>query len=593
MAKYTIEQLQNALINADKAGDTAAARLLVSQIKSMQSAQEPQESSGSGFVEGVKNLGLGLKAGFDKPAYALAQLTPDVPIPQEYRQGWNDNLLVKSLGLTIPDSQDRQSQLAAGDQLADKSKLAAVGQIAGEVAPAVFGGTATAGTNLMRAAATQAGLGYATTPGDVPTRAMSAALAATGEGVGRGAAQAASRVFQPIRPNAAAQRLIDQGNLPTPGAAIGPASKKIEESAASLPGAGAFINRAFLDGMSDANRIAMEQGGLKVPGPGMVGQKDLGRQFKNLFDDALANVSFDIQDEAFEKGIQNIMRKSNLDAKGIRYLRNFINERAGNLGIGKAQPEELKQLLSGKDLQLLLEEVGEQQANFSKATGYEGQLGPAFGKVKDLIEDLLEQQPQNAPEAVKALQDVRRSYALTVPAIKAGETSAALRRQAAEAGKSSSEVNRAAPPGGIFTPAGYSNSLTNNAKSRGRIKALREGDDPLLPFASDFETVYGNRYQDSGTATRAALTGLALGLGGAFSGEEDGYGPLYSSLGSLGALAGIGAAAYSPTGRRLLLGQLRGQKITADALRKMAPGAGTVGAAFLPSSALPYANEEQ
>jgi len=582
MAQYTKEQLQKALIQADKAGDEKAAAAIYKQLQKGFLRQPRNNGTNSSKSLGNPlDLAKGLKSGFDKAAYAVADLTPDLPISDETRDGWNNNLLVKALGIAIPGRDQRQEEMAAGKQEADKTTLGGAGRFVGEIAPAVAAGPSTAGAGLLRAGLTQGALGYLTTPGDAATRSASAALAATGEGVGRFAAKVLSRGAQPIVPNPSAQRLIDQGNLPTPGAAVGPASKKMEESLASMPGAGAYINRAFKEGMSDANRIAMEQGGLKVTTPGMVGQRELTAQIDDLYKEILPRISFDIQDPVFIKGVDDIIRQANLDKKGRREIRNFIANRLSNSGIDGKQP---RQLLSGQDLQSLLEDVQKNQATFAKADGYDGRVGEAYKKLADLIDDAVEKQPQNPADAIEAYRNLRRTYALTVPAIKAGESSAAMRRSMAAEGKSTKEINSAAPEGGIFTPAGYYDSLTKNARSRGRISTLRQGKDPLQRFANDFEEVYGNRYQDSGTATRAALTSLALGLGGYATNQTGDSGYLGGTLGSLAALGILSKGAYSPMGRKFLLGQYAGQKQIADFLRKMAPASGTTGAALLPAN---------
>jgi len=582
MAKYTAQELQEAIETLEAAGKTESASVLRKQLQSVQLHQPRNNGSDSSKSFGnAVDLAKGLKSGFDKAAYAVADLTPDLPISDETRDGWNNNLLVKALGIAIPDREQRQEEMAAGKQEADRTTLGGAGRFVGEIAPAVAAGPSTAGAGLLRAGLTQGALGYLTTPGDTATRSASAALAATGEGVGRFAAKVLARGAQPIVPNPSAQRLIDQGNLPTPGAAVGPASKKMEESLASMPGAGAYINRAFKEGMSDANRIAMEQGGLKVTTPGMVGQRELAAQIDDLYKEILPRISFDIQDPAFIKGVDDIIRQTNLDKKGAREIRQFIANKLDNLGIDGKQP---RQLLSGKDLQSLLEEVQENQAMFAGTKGSKRRIAKAYKKLADLIDDVVEKQPQNPADAIDAYRNLRRTYALTVPAMKAGERSTAMRKSMAAEGKSTREINSAAPEGGIFTPAGYYDALTANARSRGRISALRQGKDPLQRFANDFEEVYGNRYQDSGTATRAALTSLALGLGGYATNQTGDSGYLGNTLGSLAALGILSKGAYSPMGRKFLLGQYAGQKQIADFLRKMAPASGTAGAALLPAN---------
>jgi len=598
MAKYTPQELQEAIETLEAAGKTESANVLRKQLqKGFLHVPRNNQDANSKPLGNPLDLAKGFKAGVDKAAYAVADLTPDAPIPDESRDKWNSSLLVKALGLAIPDKEQRQAELAAGKQQAEQTTLGTVGRIGGEIAPAIAGGPATAKLNALKAAAyVQGPLAYATTPGDSTTRAISAALAGLGEGVGRFVPRTIARGAQPIIPNAPAQRFIEQGNFPTPGAAIGPATKKLEESAASMPGVSRFVNRALDQGMADANRLAMERGGLKVSAPGFIGQRELTAQIDKLYGDVLPRIKFDIQDPAFAKGVQQISRKADLTESGEEEINRFIANRLADSGINGTNPNKI---FTGKDLQSFLEDIQKRQSEFYGAKGFEGRLYTAYKELNTLVDDLVAK--QNPADVVDEYQNVRRIYADTVPAMKAGESSATIGRPSGDQEALTPDLNpgtqeasnpafrqvseEIAPEGGIFTPAAYRDALVRNAKSRGRSSALRQGYDRNQQFANDFNTLYGNRYQDSGTASRALITSMALGLGGGYGAYEAGYNPLTGAVGSLAGLTALAAGMYSPSGRKFLLGQkYKWQKPTADLLRKMAPASGTAGAALLPAN---------
>jgi len=581
MARYTPQELQEAIDTLEAAGKTESAGVLRKQLQTVKLHQPRNNaSSDSKPLGNPLDLAKGIKSGFDKAAYAVADLAPDAPIPNEARDKWNNHLLVKALGLAVPDRAQRQAEMAAGKQEAEKTTLGTVGRFGGEIAPAVAAGPATAGANVLRAAAVQGPLAYVTTPGDSVTRGISATLAGVGEGTGRFAANTAARLFQPIIPNAPAQRFIAQGNTPTPGAASGPAFKKIEESAASMPGVSNFVNKARDRGLADANRLAMERGGLKVSEPGFTGQRELTDQINELYGDILPRINFDIQDPAFAEGVQQIIRNADLDATGVDEINRFIANRMANSGIDGAMP---KQIFSGKDLQSFLGDIQQRQSDFSGSTGFESRIGEAYKGLNTLVDDLVAR--QNPADVVDEYRNVRRIYADTIPAIKAGELATTMRNSLEKSGISGEKLNSLTPDGGIFTPETYGNSLVRNAKSRGRTSAVREGRDPNQQFANDFYTLYGNRYQDSGTASRALITSMALGIGGGYGAHEAGYNPLTGAAGSLAGLTALAAGAYSPSGAKYLLGHRFGlQKPIANALRKMAPASGTTGAALLPAN---------
>ena len=99
----TIADLEQALINADKAGDVTSARLLAAEISKIQQSQQPQEGgviSGaqkriSQAAEGVKGVGLRLGS-------ALGTVSPERLAEYERQVGMERSVMSPTYGQTTP-----------------------------------------------------------------------------------------------------------------------------------------------------------------------------------------------------------------------------------------------------------------------------------------------------------------------------------------------------------------------------------------------------------------------------------------------------------------------------------------------------------
>lgn len=557
-----LQQLENAFRNAHAAGDTAAATRLANEIRSMRSQSQ---SSGNPLVEAAK----GLKGGFDRAAYGLAQLTdaiPDLPISKETRDSYNQNPIVQTLGIGIPSREDRQAAIDKSRQVADSSIAGAIGDAIGNALPNVAAGVATGGMSLAPAAVTQALTSYATTPGDIGDRLKSGALAAGGEGVGRALPLAFSRLVQPINPTAAAQRLINQGVYPTPGAAAGGPFKKIEDGLTSLPLVGDGILRGQRLAAEQGAGAAMSQGGFQVA-PGRAGYRQLGQHFDDAFSNATRNLAFDLNDPAFTTGVQNIMRNRGLDANGIDDVnRFFANLRTntnmpapGAAGTSVTLPGQAptRQLMSGEDFHGMLQNLRAEGAAFRKAQDpFQRRLGEAYRDIYNLADNTLTTQGIVPQAATDAFRQVRREYAAVAPALKAGELNTVVRNK------------------GVFTPEQYQNSVANNAKRMGDTARLREGTLPQQQLADDLVDVLGNRYQDSGTAYRTMLNVAAL--------SPSALTQHWPSAVGLITGGGLSQFVNSNPVRQYMVGGYGIQPRLVDALRNFAPMTGQIGAATAP-----------
>lgn len=561
-----INRLMEMRRRAHEAGDTEAAKRYTQRIQEAKSAGQAPAASDTGSTLG--NLVGGMKHGIDKAAYALADFAPDLPISKETRESWNSNPLVQAVGLTAPSRDERQAALAAGKRVADGSTAGAIGDFIGNAAPNIAAGIATGGTSLLPAALTQAGLTYMTTPGDTGDRASAAAFAAGGEGLGRMLPNALARFAKPINATPAAQRLINQGVYPTPGQALGGGFKKLEDGFTSAPGLGAAVSRGQADALAQANGLAMSQGGIKVPA-GREGFRQLDDYFDNAFSNATSRLAFDLNDPAYDAGVQAIMRNRNLDKAGIDDINGFFNIYRTNTNMPAPNPNSRglaaqgqmapRQIVGGEDFHSMLQQLRNEGAAFRKSQDpFQRRLGEAYKDIYNLTDNALSTQGLVRPTDVDLFRNVRRDYANVVPALRTGELTTVNRHQ------------------GIFTPEQYQNSMVVNAKKMGNKASVRNGTLPQQQLADDMVEVMGGKYPDSGTAYRLAING-GIPVGAALVDPSFG----------LATAAGIGAgylggrALYSEPGRKFMVGGYGWQSPVANALRRQSPTLGTIGASTL------------
>ncbi|CAB5223164.1 hypothetical protein UFOVP381_1 [uncultured Caudovirales phage] len=508
----------------------------------------------------------GAKGGFDRAAYGLAEavdaVTPDLPISPETRAAYNQNPVVRTLGLTMPSPDERQAAIDQSRRNAEGSTAGFIGDMVGNAAPAIAAGIATAGGSVLPAMATQAGVGFLTTPGGFEDRAAVGAMSAGGEAAGRALPRAFARLAQPVRPTDAAKRMANSGIYPTPGQAAGGIFKSLEDYSTSVPGWGHAVRNAQDKLQKEAAGLAMSQGSISVPG-GREGYKELSKYFDDGFTNAVRPLAFDAADPAFDAGVKNIMQQRGLDAAGI----NDINRFLGSVRTKAGAPA--NGLVLGDDFHAMLQNLRTEGSAFRKAQDpFQNRLGEAYRDIYNLADNSLATQGFVGADDLAAFRNIRQDYARVAPALKAGELTTVVRNQ------------------GVFTPEQYQSEVAKNAKKMGSTRALREGTLPQQLLADDMVDLFGGRPPDSGTATRTVLTGVIPGLAGLSSLGSGGLvGGLVDGGLALGAIGGsnlLGRGLYSDPVRRYMLGGYSGQRAIADALRNFSPYTGTAGAAVAP-----------
>ena len=550
----TIEQLEQALIKAHRAGDQRALKLIRSQIDNGVAAEAYAGEPIDGMGAGTKVLG-GLKHAWDKAAYGLEGA-------------------VKGLfGGEISD--EHKGQLEAGKRFVEHAgNWAKTGEFAGDVVPYLATGAAGAarGLSLPMSMLAQGATGAVVTPGDAKERAMAGGMGAVGEGAGQLLMKSLGRLAGGVKNiDPSAQHMIDEGIYPTLGGLKGGGFKKFEDSMMSAPYIGPGIEAGRRGAIDEANIAAMNRGlpSGTVQDAGFAGQQQLNDFFDKAFGDATSGIKFDITDGGINQAIDRLGMDASLDAnlrqKAIDFFDNFRRYR--NIDMPKApgtdvaipgtvQPN-VPAYISGKDYHDLLRKIRTESTTHRRANDPDKQnYGQVMRGMYDEISALARKQNISQPGALDAFDLARRQYASAAPAIRAGRMNAVAGRE------------------GVFTPGQYRASDLNNMKAMGQEGMLRTGEGPNQTFANDMVKAIGNNYPDSGTAGRllnyGAVTSLPLQMI---------YAPM-SLVGNAALWAGSHAI-NTPTARRYFAGALPGQKALADALRAKAQAAGMTGAALM------------
>lgn len=541
----TIEQLEQALIKAHRAGDDRAAKLITNKIQ-VANADSYMGAPSDEATFGEKVVG-GLKHAWDKAAYGLEGAAKGV------------------LGLDI--DKGHKADLERGRAFVDRAGGAAkVAEFAGDVVPFVAGGAGAirAGLSLPMAMLAQGAIGATVTPESFGERMKSGALAAGGEGVGNVLMKSIARLTGGIKNvTPEAQRMIDEGIYPTLGGLKGGVLKTMEDKLSSIPGLGDSIAMGRRGAIDEANLAALSRG-LPEGAVTDIGHKGFGQvddYFEKAFGDATGGIRFDLNDPAVAQAVMDVARRNNLTRSGIDDMENFFTNARHQRGIQeptvpgtavatKVDPN-VPTYISGKDYHDVLKQIRQEGTTYRRSQNPDQQkYGMAMRDMYDEMNRLARQQGVSDAGALDAFDAVRRQYAQVAPAIRAGNLN-----------------NVAGKNKGVFSPAQYENANASNMKAQGQTGMLRRGEGKNQQFANDMNATLGSGYPDSGTVGRALAGGLMLGE--------------FAVAPQMLALTGAGYALNSQAGRKYLAGALPGQKALAAKLRSYAPMGGAAGAALV------------
>lgn len=541
----SLDDLTKALINADKAGDVAAAKMLAAEIQRVQAQGEAEQPSaidaevasmrqGGALARGLRGAGASLQ----NAAYGIKDIFTDL-------------------------SPEERQTVDVNKQFLEEDTAGKVGGFAADVASfAIPGGAATKGLTMLprigrviaanplkTAVATDAALSAAYSTEDKGEAALAGALgSAAGQGIVRGAGRLLGGV---VRPSAEARTLMQKGIQPTigQGADQGTMSGRLirrgEEIAESVPIAGTFVSRARQRAADELGETAMQRavpsGGAAVGGPSRESFQALRSQFDEAYK-VLDPLTF-TPDKQFSQDLLAIINDpDNFASRSqINRVLAFVNK---NFDKKFQSSEQDTAFISGKALKEFESKIGKRIRDLARSMNPED---AAERRILTQVDEALTQyrNRQLPPSIAQDLRETDRAYANYKRLLRAGSYVGADE--------------------GAFTPA----MLTRSVKAMARNPDQYARGQALMQDLTDPASILRGRTPNSGTVDRAALLGL-------------GAGTLINPVGTLtGAAAGAAGTAglYARPVQRFMLGGYNYQKALEEALRRQARLAGSVGAA--------------
>jgi len=550
----SLAELQDALMNADKAGDEASARMLADAIHSLR--QKPQAATGG--PSAFERISMGMADPIQGGAQLLTKVLPTGVVNAGNQL---NNWLADKTGVLakLPDGgvdqQTRQREKAYQDQRTSGGQggvdwLRLAGNVASpaNLAIATKMPAAMSLGSRMGVGALGGGAASALNPVTDGNDFASEKLKQVGVGAAFGGAVPAlvSGVARVISPKASTNPnlnlLKDEGVKPTIGQTLGGWANAAEEKLQSVPILGDAISAARRKALEQFNNAAINraagQVGGKVEGTGQGAVQEAGDLIGKAYDDALSNLKFVRFDGQFASDLSQLRSMAQALTPPMR---SKFNTTLDNIVGGRTST-------SGSMLAVTLK----------KADSELGQMAGKFGKSSVASE-------QEFGDAVKQLQALlRQQVARTSP-----EASAALK--AADSGwanlvRVEGAAKAAKNAEGVFTPAQL-NMAIQTADNSVRKRAVSRGTALMQDLGNAGQQVLGNKVPDSGTATRLLYGAGAIGSGA--------VSPLIPG----GLLAG--AAAYTPPIQALLraLASSRPEQAQAiaEALKKSSPMLGAGG----------------
>jgi hypothetical protein len=537
----TLEQLHQALRNADAAGDVDAARTLANHIKGLSppaqidDALSPTgtvfENAAAGLGKAIVDTGRGIKGLFvDNSADVAESRRLDAP------------LMKTGAGLAGNIAGNVGMVLAPGGILKGAGALA-VAANAGRAANALntAGSAVMAPTTLKGAATLGAGMG-AIQP------AVSGSERLTNAGIGGAAGAGGQALFNGlagvIRPKVSSevQNLLKEGITPTPGQILGGGFKRAEEGLTSVPIVGDAIKGAQTRAVTDLNRAAFNRAlspvGEELP-KGLVGreavdhvQKTLGAKYEALMPKLTTQADGQFISEI--QNLRNMVGNGSIDPAMAKRFESILNNQLMVKFKGDTPT------LTGQTMKQIESDLGQLASKFHRSQDADQMLlGDAIQEVQDILrQTVIRSNPQSAEE----LKAINAGYANF------------KRVQRAASGLGAEE--------GLFSPAQLQNAVKalDRSKDKG---AFARGDALMQDLSEPAKKALGNKLPDSGTPYRGFLT-----LGGAGAAQG-----LIGPAGAVGVLAA--PAMYSKLGQNALVALLTKRPDIAtpasNALRRIAP----------------------
>lgn len=487
----TKQQLEQALIGADRAGDVEAARTLARALKSGQyyDGSAPGVEQQRADIGGLELRPFGIGTGITMP------------------QGVSEALAGMGRRMTEIGTLGNNQPQPAADGLLDDSGYAMAGGIAADIGAMSIGGGLLKGASAvpkigkalqvagnaistprtaLQAVTGAAGYGAATSN----DRADAALAGGVGGLLGYGIPKAVGSVVKPALQKGA-QALKDSGATLTPGELLGGWVQRIEDGATSIPFAGDFIKNAKKMSIQSFNRSlvddALKQVGGKLDDAIPTGREAIAfadNALSTKYDDVLSsmNVQADPQLAADIASLRGMIQQ--LPSKERSYIaRNFDEQydKAFNNPTQTALGKTFKELVSSLR--------GKEGTLKGSSDAYQKEAGQAIAEIR---KSLMEAAKRQNPDLGEELAKTDRAYAMI----------SRIKEASAEAGAQD----------GIFTPA----MLLRKIKKQAGTNRFAKGEGFGQDFVEGAKGVLPATVPDSGTPLRAMVGGgLLAGAGGA------------------------------------------------------------------------------
>lgn len=538
----TLEQLQNALVQADAAGNVEDAKAFASAIRDLKT--QAQVQADRQLYDPTKGMST-----FDKAMAGAGKAVADT------------GLGLRQLGARVfgsPEDVKRLQGEVAESRRLDSPLMSTgagvTGNVGGNIAMAllpggVVRGAGTALSAVPRAAqlaqALQAGGTAMMAPTSItgagalgavqgalqPSVSDSETMKNIGMGAGAGAGGATiGRLLSPsVRPEV--RTLMDEGVSPTIGQIAGGRVQALEDKLTSVPILGDAITSARRGAVEDLNRAvynrALNPIGAKSSAPvGRQGVADVSSKLGDAYADVLPRVQF-TPDQQYVQDLAAVLNR------GSQVLPDAQNAQLGRIAdaqlIGKVNGP-----MTGVDLKPIQSELNTIARGMRGDSSYDTRtLG---GLVNDLNQTTRDAVIRSTPDEAALLRNIDQGY---------GQY-ATLRDAAARTGSKN----------GVFSPEALQGAVRAGDKSVGKGNFAR-GTANMQDLSDAAVNVLGRGYPDSGTAGRLLLSGGALGgLGTAVAAGLPGAVPV---------AAGLGAASlpYLPFARQMAAALLAGNRAPA------------------------------
>jgi hypothetical protein len=326
-----------------------------------------------------------------------------------------------------------------------------------------------------------------------------------------------------------AQKLMDRYGVEdlTLGQQLGGAPKSIEDAATSIPIVGDVINARRGESILGLNKAAFREVGGQPMGYGDEGMAALKAARVKAYDDAVAGKQFDMNDPLFTQDmIDALATRSRLTGEFADKFDLAVKNSLIDTPIGRSGT------MSGPDYQQAQRKISGYKSETTKP-GFEKDYRDALGGVSGALREMVERQD---PTLVPLLREADTMYR--------GEKTLADAIERAKTDPTGMGAD-------VFTPG----NLTQAVSASGR---KYPGTPPLKELSRLAQNVLPSKIPDSGTARRAALTGLGIAGAGGVAGGGFGYN---QETGLSGEDAAYGAATtLTPLAILSLLGSRGGQR---------------------------------